>query len=304
MKILVVTENPREPLKESLVGHKVITTSFEKAWGILESEGNVDSVITLPFTEKDVSGLDFSLAAMRELKKPPLMILIARNITEEEEKKASFGFTRTFREPVDLTSLRSYLAHFEKILSAKRDYELLDPLTELLKKEVMNERGREAVERFNCDPQKPFCVFFADLDDFKPINDTYGHDVGDEILKAFAGRLKASISTERGDTCGRFGGEEFFGIAPPEAMQRVLRRMRDPMHVKDANGKNLTILVTVSIGIANMEPGLSWEHLVKFADEAMYEAKKTGKNRMRVHGEKVPLWLRAANFLKSSSFKK
>ena len=122
-----------------------------------------------------------------------------------------------------------------------------------------------------------------DVDFFKQVNDNYGHDIGDEVLREFANRISANV---RGiDLACRYGGEEFVVVMPDTDLSfayMVAERLRQsvadsPFNVSVA-GKELT--VTISIGVATSETGDTPEVLLKRADQALYRAKRDGRNRV------------------------
>ncbi len=124
----------------------------------------------------------------------------------------------------------------------------------------------------------------TDIDRFKQVNDTYGHDVGDEVLREFASRIR---STVRGaDLACRFGGEEFVVVmpdTPPEMAAAVAERLRriiesQPFSIPHADG---ALVITASMGIAGLKlEGDTTEALLKRADKALYQAKNEGRNRV------------------------
>ncbi len=129
---------------------------------------------------------------------------------------------------------------------------------------------------------QPYSIVLADVDDFKPYNDRYGHLDGDHCLSAVAASMKRTLRT--GDFLGRFGGEEFIIILPntdKAGVERVGEKMRqavwelDIPHADSAYGR-----VTVSIGCCTVVPELllAQEESLRFADTALYKAKKRGKN--------------------------
>jgi diguanylate cyclase (GGDEF)-like protein/PAS domain S-box-containing protein len=126
-------------------------------------------------------------------------------------------------------------------------------------------------------------VLFCDLDQFKVINDSLGHTVGDELLRSVASRLERS--TRSGDTVGRFGGDEFVivfdGVAGEHEAsalgERVLDAFRSPFQVEDAE-----LFITASIGIAVGNSGSDAENLLRDADAAMYRAKEKGRARLEL----------------------
>jgi two-component system cell cycle response regulator len=160
---------------------------------------------------------------------------------------------------------------------------LTDPLTGLYNRRYMETHVGTLVER-SAARGKALSVLILDIDYFKSINDNFGHDTGDDVLREFAERLKASI---RGiDLACRFGGEEFVVVMPDTDLgvatlvaERIRRRIAgEPFPIeKGARG----IEVTISIGIAaRMGPQDNASHMLKRADEALYRAKRDGRNRV------------------------
>jgi two-component system cell cycle response regulator len=131
---------------------------------------------------------------------------------------------------------------------------------------------------------KPLAFLIMDIDHFKSVNDTYGHDIGDEVLREFAKRIGANV---RGiDLACRYGGEEFVVVMPDTDMSfafTVAERLRKSVemtmfNVSRAPGK---LPVTISIGIAASQgSGDTAEKLLHRADQALYKAKRDGRNRV------------------------
>jgi len=127
-----------------------------------------------------------------------------------------------------------------------------------------------------------FSVCMIDLDNFKSINDTYGHQAGDTVLKRFSRSIKDNIRNE--DYVARYGGEEFLVIfvnfecrdGNPDCMQRLLNVVRELKFPEIAESLRLT----ASFGVAGYLPGESTDSLVDRADQALYQAKAKGKNRI------------------------
>lgn len=190
------------------------------------------------------------------------VVLFARDISEQKERE-----NRLIRE-------------------AKHD-----KLTGVYNREGFNSRLTSAIETL--DAHKDECagmevgIVFLDLDEFKPVNDTYGHDVGDSLLIAVAERLKESIGEL--DTVARLGGDEFVAIFPMchgkedllEKSKKILYAMREPVHT-DA----VDLTIKCSIGAASYpSDAQNQEQLIKASDVAMYQAKSAGKNQIRVYDE-------------------
>jgi diguanylate cyclase (GGDEF)-like protein/PAS domain S-box-containing protein len=126
-------------------------------------------------------------------------------------------------------------------------------------------------------------LLYLDLDKFKSINDRFGHDIGDGLLKAFARRLKAGIRDT--DLAVRLGGDEFAvlleDLPSRAAGESVAQKLVESMQVPLLVGK-MEIVAGTSIGIAFLEPGMAGDEAVRRADQAMYQAKRAGRNRYAV----------------------
>jgi two-component system cell cycle response regulator len=132
--------------------------------------------------------------------------------------------------------------------------------------------------------QRPLAVLMLDIDHFKLVNDTYGHDAGDEVLREFAARIRKSV--RQVDMACRLGGEEFVVIMPEathETAYITAERLREAVGLEPFQiyrGQK-AIQVTVSIGLAIRQGEMDTnEHMFKRADEAVYEAKRQGRNRV------------------------
>lgn len=149
---------------------------------------------------------------------------------------------------------------------------------------LLNRRGTETfLQQVMADSQRTqdvFSIALLDLDHFKDINDTYGHLVGDEILKQFAGQFKTSLRA--GDVLGRWGGEEFLLITlhTPASLHGTLA------HRLKESWQHPT--VTFSAGLAAYRKGDTVQNLIQRADEALYLAKSKGRDRIEwLHGETI-----------------
>ncbi|HID57223.1 TPA: diguanylate cyclase [Candidatus Poribacteria bacterium] len=154
---------------------------------------------------------------------------------------------------------------------------ITDELTGLYNRRYLNERLTEEIERARR-YKYPISCLMLDLDHFKDVNDTYGHQVGDLVLEEFARILKNS--TRVVDIVARYGGEEFLIVLPMtnlKGAQTLAERVRRNVELYRF-AKDLSLPVTVSIGCAQLDPTrgdeMDAESLIKLADKALYEAKK------------------------------
>jgi diguanylate cyclase len=125
------------------------------------------------------------------------------------------------------------------------------------------------------------CLAMLDIDNFKQLNDSHGHDSGDAALSHLVSVARTSMRPQ--DTMARYGGEEFVILLPDtalqngvEAMQRLQRELTKRLFLQN----NERVLITFSAGVAQLELDETAENAVKRADEAMYLAKRAGKNRV------------------------
>ncbi len=168
-----------------------------------------------------------------------------------------------------------------KLLEQMRHQALHDDLTGLPKRTLAEDRCRQALARRERTDEE-IALLFVDVDDFKDVNDTHGHALGDDLLRAVAERLTGALRTS--DTCARVGGDEFVVILTSPAgagggreVAERLTRSFDVPFVLDGR----EIRVTASIGIAWAGPDVdTFDELVARADAAMYQAKALGKGRL------------------------
>jgi len=152
----------------------------------------------------------------------------------------------------------------------------IDPLTKLYNRYYFFTKMEEEIKRYKR-YNSTFSIIFIDIDDFKKINDTYGHQKGDEILVELSGMIIKSLRDL--DICARYGGEEFIIILPHtdiKSAEEIAERIR--RKVEKYYSKNLKI--TISIGLANCPISATTKrYLITKADRALYISKKEGKNR-------------------------
>lgn len=167
----------------------------------------------------------------------------------------------------------------------------IDGLTGLFVRRYFDHRLDEEWER-SVRYENPFVVGIFDLDNFKGVNDTYGHPVGDRVLRAVGkviGKNMRSI-----DIAARYGGEEFAFILPRTSLSEaaaVAERIRSDISSLEVSVDAGVIKATVSIGLAGFPDSktANVQELLAFADQALYRAKRGGKDRVQVHGEALDI---------------
>jgi diguanylate cyclase (GGDEF)-like protein len=166
---------------------------------------------------------------------------------------------------------------------------LLDPLTGIPNRRYAMDRIQQewaGAER----GARPLSCMLIDVDHFKSVNDNYGHDVGDLVLKRVADVLKHTARTH--DVVCRIGGEEFLMICPDsdaQAAAQCAERLRQAVSAMRVQVGKITLQVTISLGVAAMGPSMRGpEAMVKAADQAVYAAKQAGRNRSCIYRPRQP----------------
>jgi diguanylate cyclase (GGDEF)-like protein len=180
---------------------------------------------------------------------------------------------------LSMTKERSELRH--KIAA------LIDPLTGLANRRFFMSDADAAIAR-RSSRNEPLAVLLADLDHFKKINDVFGHAIGDQVLKIFAAVLNRTVGTN--DLVGRIGGEEFAILLPGSdeaAALELAERIREAFAQGAAEVEGRAVAATVSIGVSASRIG-DLTGLLARADGALYQAKKSGRNRVAADRAEAP----------------
>jgi diguanylate cyclase (GGDEF)-like protein len=178
-----------------------------------------------------------------------------------------------------LFPLRNALLYLAALQTALRD-----PLTETGNRIAMEQTLKREIDLARRTLQ-PLSVLMVDIDHFKRINDSHGHMIGDEALKAVATALKESLRNV--DMVFRFGGEEFMVLLSntnPEAASMIGERLRLAVLGIQYLVENRAIALSVSLGCATLLPGEAKESLLRRADSALYVSKRDGRNRLSMAG--------------------
>lgn len=234
------------------------------------------------------------IKSREETRHVPLIIMVNESRTQTMLKALELGINDYLLLPIDTNEMMARVktqirrkkyqdalrSSYEKTISRS----VTDALTGLYNRHFMDMHLNNLVRQSN-KHGRPLTMMLIDVDHFKPVNDTYGHDVGDEVLAGLAQVIVKSIRTA--DLAARFGGEEFVVLLPETDLLSAsvvtdrIRQMTEmtPFHVNhDIN----TLNVTVSIGAAQLKNGESGAELLKRADEALYKAKHAGRNQVQL----------------------
>lgn len=180
----------------------------------------------------------------------------------------------------------------ERREAEQRSFAMLDPLTRLMNRRAfMSQAERYARQRKA--GRQPLVLLVLDIDHFKSINDRFGHDAGDRMLAAFATVAEACVRST--DQLYRIGGEEFCFILPDTSLEEAIilaERVRQNFAIHSIEVGNVVVRATVSIGIATSEHDGGLEELLIAADDAVYEAKARGRNRVVVADPLAPRVIR------------
>ena len=183
----------------------------------------------------------------------------------------------------ELTKARTQVVELQRELHRLRDSAYLDHLTQIPNRRHMDEVLEREINLANANGQ-PLSFALGDLDHFKGVNDTYGHAVGDAVLKHFAGLIKNNIKGQ--DTPARYGGEEFAIILPKTSVfgaGHVTDDIRKLLHDTDfilSRDRSSIGRISVSFGVTQFRPGDSMADLIRRADRLLYRAKALGRNRV------------------------
>lgn len=231
-----------------------------------------------------------------------VILLTARDALDDIVAGLEAGADDYLVKPVHPSELAARLKTAQRILALeatlkKRTEEverlsITDPLTQLYNRRYFNEHLPKLLHASRRHG-RPLSLIMTDIDHFKKINDTYGHQTGDQVLQALAAQIQGSLRTGL-DWAARYGGEEFVVVLPEtdvDGAELVAERLRLLAAQTCVDGPEGSVRMTASFGVAGIpagtDDGLSMEALVAAADAALYRAKQNGRNRTEIAERKV-----------------
>ncbi|MFN0025132.1 MAG: PleD family two-component system response regulator [Parvularculaceae bacterium] len=258
--------------------------------------GDFDLVIVnMSIEATDPLRLCSSIRTFEETRLTPLLAIVRQGDTRKLVRALDIGVNDYLSRPVDRNELtarvitqirrKRYIDRLRSTFEASLEMAVTDQLTGLYNRRYLASHLSAMFDRAFW-TGRPLALMILDIDHFKRINDTLGHDTGDKVIQEISERIKSSV---RGiDLACRYGGEEFLVAMPDTDMtfaMIVAERLRNEIaaHKATVNTGRDEVSVTVSIGIATTEDGPkddSAQKLIKRADEALYAAKAGGRNRV------------------------
>ncbi|HEY3641877.1 MAG TPA: PleD family two-component system response regulator, partial [Xanthobacteraceae bacterium] len=295
-RILLVDNRPAlsDRMQDVLASEHSVDTERDPTEALFHAaEGGYDLVI-VPLDLENFDGLRLcsQLRSLERTRNVPLLAIAEADNNARLVRALEIGVNDYLIRPVDGNEIlarvrtqirkRRYTARLRDNERLSIEMAITDPLTGLYNRRYM-ETHMGALVNQAIARGKPLSVLIVDIDYFKSINDTHGHDAGDDVLQDFAIRLRKSI---RGiDLACRYGGEEFVVVMPETDMavatmvaERLRRRIAsEPFPIQKGTR---TVDVTISIGIAALGPDDNAAAVIKRADQALYRAKRDGRNRV------------------------
>ncbi len=302
-RILVIDDNEfsARQMKEVYAEAYDITmeSDMEEAQVLLRG-GDYDLVVvSLDSAQYDPLRLCSRIRTFEETRQLPILTLVDEVDKDKLMKGLEIGINDYVMRPIDTNELivrtktqvlrKQYQDRLRHNYHRSMELAVTDSLTGLYNRRYMKNHLDALLQRANMD-YKPVSVLIMDIDYFKNVNDSYGHDVGDDVIKGFASRIGKSV---RGvDLACRYGGEEFVVVMPDtdlavaSSVSERLRRQIADQTFKDAKG-TYELAITCSIGVTVSREQEDSDSLLKRADEALYAAKRDGRNRVVVNSASV-----------------
>ncbi|EMS97868.1 response regulator PleD [Agrobacterium tumefaciens str. Cherry 2E-2-2] len=268
---------------------------IEPQAALLKAAGNPFELVIVNsnFENYDPLRLCSQLRSLERTRFLPLLLVAEQGADDMVARALDLGVNDYILRPIDpnelvarsLTQIRRkrYNEHLRLNLQHTMELAIVDGLTGLNNRRYLDNHLKILFDRAAV-RGRPISICMTDIDRFKLVNDTYGHDVGDEVLREFAARIR---STVRGaDLACRYGGEEFVVVMPDTPMElaaSVAERLRaivedKPFYVRSIDRE---LSITASLGIATSSGAFGApDEILKQADKALYEAKHAGRNRV------------------------
>ena len=247
-------------------------------------------IISLGLQNYDALRLCGQLRSIERTRQLPILLIAEPEDRARVLRGLDLGVNDYLGRPIDRNELlarvrtqikrKRYSDSLRQLLKSSIEMAVVDSLTGLNNRRYLDNNLKSMVN-LAAGRGRPLSLMLLDIDHFKAVNDTYGHDVGDEVLKAFAARMRRVVRTQ--DMICRMGGEEFIVVLPDTTLdtaeliaERVRTTVNQALFSVEAGSRRIPI--TVSIGIADRGRDTDPNHLIKRADLALYRSKHGGRN--------------------------
>jgi two-component system cell cycle response regulator len=296
-RVLIVDDrtSSQERIAAMLAGEHAVDAEAVPSEALFRAaEGNYDlMIVSLALTNYDGLRLCSQVRSLERTRNVPILAIADGDDTSRMVRGLEIGVNDYLMRPIDKNELlarartqirkKRYTERLRDNVQQSIEMAITDPLTSLYNRRYMESHLSALVDQA-ASRGKPLTALVLDIDHFKSVNDTHGHDAGDDVLREFATRVRKSI---RGiDLACRLGGEEFVIIMPETDMgvativaERLRRRIASEAFPIHQGAKALE--VTISIGIAALDAADdNAASILKRADQALYRAKRDGRNRV------------------------
>lgn len=289
-------ETSVERIKSALAGQHEVTNVLDPntAVEVAAAAAQPYELIIVSLEQERFDGLRLcsQLRSFETTRQTPILILVEPDDQTRLLRALDMGVNDYLLRPVDRQELLArvntqvkrwrYTEQLRHSVKASIELAVTDPLTGLYNRRYLETHLTSLIDHF-VNRGKSLAVLALDVDFFKPINDTYGHDAGDKVLQELASRIREN--TRSIDLCCRTGGEEFVLVLPSTNMAAahlIAERLRKSIAFKSFTAGPATgIPVTISIGVATLDNATDTiDTLLKRADSALYAAKREGRNRV------------------------
>ena len=252
-------------------------------------KNNEISIALIDWMMPGISGVELceKIRALNLNRYTYLIMVTGRSEKEDTIEALHKGADDYIVKPFTFQELKVRISAAERILKLENrlksayqklyDESIHDVLTGTLNRRTLMDR----ISGTFGTSQTSIGVILVDIDDFKKINDTYGHLIGDDVLRDFSAIISQGL--RKNDFVGRYGGEEFLIVLPDldiNESRKVAERIRSSLESETFNFSGVSIKLTASFGVSVLEKGDDIKNAIQRADDALYDAKKSGKNKV------------------------